>query len=41
MLVAVQAYRFLPAGAAVLKYMSPVVQLPGSDVPVLMGRVYG
>ena len=38
-LVAVQAYKFRPAGAAMLKYMSPVVQVAGSDVPVFIGRV--
>lgn len=38
-LVAVQAYKFAPAGAAMLKYISPTVQVAGSDVPVFIGRV--
>jgi hypothetical protein len=39
--VAVQAYRFFPTELATLKYMSPTVQVAGSDVPVFIGRVYG
>src|SRR5579872_447992 len=38
-LVSVQAYKFAPAGASVLKKSSPVAQAAGSDVPVLRGLV--
>jgi hypothetical protein len=36
---AVQAYRFAPAGAAVMKNISPTAQFAGSAVPALNGLV--
>ena len=39
MLVATQPYRLEPAGAFVLKNISPAEQEAGRDVPVLRGRV--
>ena len=39
MLVAVQPYRFCPAGAAVLKNVAPTEQVDGGTVPVCDGLV--
>ena len=39
MLVAVQRYTLRPAGASLLKYVSPAAQIAGSIVPTGNGRV--
>lgn len=39
--VLVQEYKFPPAEAALLKYNWPMVQVDGSDVPTVTGRVMG
>jgi hypothetical protein len=38
-LLAMQAYKFLPTAPARFRYISPVLQVAGSDVPVFSGRV--
>jgi hypothetical protein len=38
-LVAVQTYKFDPAGALVLKNASPIEHVPGMEVPALNGLV--